>query len=120
VEKVHLTGHPTLRLPGLASFVVEFIEGEGMLLMLLSKSIYAASGSACTSKALKASPTLASMGIPTSLTHGSIVFSFGIDNDMEDVEYLLREFPQIVGKLRAMSPFAKGGWGPEDTKVEEH
>ncbi|MBF0519317.1 MAG: cysteine desulfurase [Nitrospirae bacterium] len=119
VEKVHLTGHRTLRLPGHASFVVEFIEGEGMLLMLLSKSIYAASGSACTSKALKASPTLASMGIPTSLTHGSIVFSFGIGNEMEDVESLLTEFPAIVGKLRAMSPFAKEGWRPEDMKTEE-
>lgn len=117
---MHLTGHPTQRLPGLASFVVEFIEGEGMLLMLLSKSIYAASGSACTSKALKASPTLASMGVPTSLTHGSIVFSFGIDNTIEDVESLITEFPVIIGKLRAMSPFAKEGWRPEDMKTEEN
>ncbi|KWT82490.1 cysteine desulfurase family protein [Candidatus Magnetominusculus xianensis] len=111
IEKVHPTGHPQQRLPGLASFVVEYIEGEGMLLLLLAKGIYAASGSACTSKALKASPVLVSMGVPTSMAHGSIVFSLGIGNTTEAVDCCVEEFPQIVKRLRDMSPFAKEGWG---------
>ncbi|MCX8030174.1 MAG: cysteine desulfurase [Thermodesulfovibrionales bacterium] len=108
IENVYLTGHPDNRLPHHASFVVEYIEGEAMLLMLAMKGIYAASGSACSSKALKSSPVLLSMGIPSALAQGSVVFSVGIDNSEEDVTYFLNEFPQVVKKLRDMSPFAKG------------
>ncbi len=114
IENVHFTGHPENRLPGHASFCVEFIEGEGMLLMLASKGIYVASGSACTSKALKASPVLLSMGIPSHIAHGSIVFSYGRENTMEQVEYALEEFPQIIKRLRELSPFAKGWEGTEE------
>ncbi len=110
IEKVHFTGHPEQRLPGHASFCVEYIEGEGMLLMLASKGIYAASGSACTSKALKASPVLLSMGIPSHVAHGSIVFSMGMGNTEEQIDYTLEEFPQIINRLRELSPYAKG-WG---------
>ncbi|MCL5238339.1 MAG: cysteine desulfurase [Nitrospirae bacterium] len=110
MPKVYLTGHPENRLPHHASFVVEFIEGEAMLLMLSMKGIYAASGSACSSKALKSSPVLLSIGVPTALAQGSIVFSLGEDNAREDIDYLLAEFPLIINRLREMSPFAKG-WG---------
>lgn len=106
---VYLTGHPSERLPGHASFCVEFIEGEAMLLMLAAKGIYAASGSACSSKALKASPVLLSMGISSGLAQGSIVFSAGTDNTDEDIEYVLAEFPAIIKRLREISPYA-GGW----------
>lgn len=108
IPNVYLTGHPENRLPHHASFVVEFIEGEAMLLMLSMKGIYAASGSACSSKALKSSPVLLSLGIPSALAQGSIVFSLGIGNAEEEMDYFAREFPQIIGKLREMSPFAKG------------
>ncbi len=110
VENVYLTGHPDNRLPAHASFCVEFIEGEAMLLLLAAKGIYAASGSACSSKALKASPVLLSMGISASLAQGSIVFTLGKDNTDEDIEYMLTEFPQVIKRLREISPYAKG-WG---------
>ncbi len=110
IEDVHFTGHPEKRLPGHASFCVEYIEGEGMLLMLAAKGIYVASGSACTSKALKSSPVLLSMGIPTHVAHGSVVFTLGADNTEEQIEYALEEFPRIIKRLRELSPFAKG-WG---------
>lgn len=114
IPNVYLTGHPVnnlnKRLPHHASFVVEFIEGEAMLLMLSMKGIYAASGSACSSKALKSSPVLLSLGIPSALAQGSIVFSLGMDNTEEDVDYFISEFPQVINRLREMSPFAKG-WG---------
>ncbi|MBZ0157588.1 MAG: cysteine desulfurase [Alphaproteobacteria bacterium] len=110
LPNVYLTGHPEKRLPHHASFVVEFIEGEAMLLMLSMKGIYAASGSACSSKALKSSPVLLSLGVPTALAQGSIVFSLGKENTVEDVEYFLAVFVEVIQKLRMMSPFAKG-WG---------
>lgn len=110
IENIHFTGHPENRLPGHASLCIEYIEGEGMLLMLSSKGIYAASGSACTSKALKASPVLLSMGIPSHIAHGSIVFTLGEDNTSDQINYTLEEFPQIIKRLRELSPFTKG-WG---------
>jgi len=116
IENVYLTGVPPMadkpenRLPAHASFTVEFIEGEAMLLLLAAKGIYAASGSACSSKALKASPVLLSMGVPSNLAQGSIVFTLGKDNTEEDMDYLLSEFPQVIKRLREMSPYAKG-WG---------
>lgn len=115
VENVYLTGHPTERLPGHASFTVEFIEGESMLLLLGVMGIYAASGSACSSKALKASPVLLSMGIPSNLAQGSIVFSLGYENTEDDINYLLTEFPAIVKRLREISPYQKGWGGMEET-----
>lgn len=113
VENVRLTGHPTERLPGHASFAVEYIEGEAMLLMLAAKGIFVASGSACSSKALKASPVLLSMGIPSEVAQGSVVFTAGEGNDDDDVDYVLEEFPRIIVRLREISPYAKG-WGKQE------
>ncbi|MDP2278344.1 MAG: cysteine desulfurase family protein [Nitrospirota bacterium] len=110
IENIYLTGHPENRLPAHASFTVEFIEGEAMLLLLAAKGIYAASGSACSSKALKSSPVLLSMGVSSNLAQGSIVFTLGAGNTEEDMDYLLSEFPQVIKRLREMSPYAKG-WG---------
>jgi len=110
IENIYLTGHPENRLPAHASFTVEFIEGEAMLLLLAAKGIYTASGSACSSKTLKASPVLLSMGVPSNLAQGSIVFTLGAGNTEEDIDYLLSEFPQVIKRLREMSPYAKG-WG---------
>lgn len=110
ISNAYLTGHPGNRLPGHASFCVEYIEGEAMLLMLQAKGIFAASGSACSSKALKASPVLLSMGISAQLAQGSIVFSLGMENTMEDVDYAVGEFPAVVNRLREISPYG-GGWG---------
>lgn len=104
VEHASLTGHPTERLPWNASFVVGFIEGEGMLLFLDQQGVAVSSGSACTSRALKGSHVLAACGIPAERAQGSILFSFGLQNTPEDVEYVLEAFPPIVERLRQMSP----------------
>ncbi len=115
IDHVTLTGHPTRRLPGDASFCVEFIEGESMLMLLNQKGIAVSSGSACTSRALKASHVLTAMGIPPEQAQGSLLFSFGIQNNEEDVDYVLESLPPIVERLRQMSPlyakFMKGQKG---------
>ncbi len=104
VEHLYLTGHPERRLPWNASFAVEFIEGEGMLLFLDQRGVAVSSGSACTSRALKGSHVLAACGIPAERAQGSILFSFGLQNTREDVDYVLEVFPPIVERLRQMSP----------------
>ncbi|MFC2031869.1 cysteine desulfurase family protein [Chloroflexota bacterium] len=104
IDHVAVTGHPQNRLPGNASFYVNFIEGEAMLILLNSQGVAASSGSACISLALKASHVLIAMGIPHELSHGSLLFTFGIQNTPEDVDYVLDVLPPIVDKLRQMSP----------------
>jgi len=104
VEHTILTGHPTQRLPHHASFCIEFIEGEAMLLMLNSQGIAVSSGSACTSRALKASHVLIAMGIPHEIAQGSLLFSLGVDSNEADIDYVLEKLPPIVNRLRQMSP----------------
>jgi len=104
IERVVVTGHPQHRLPGHASFCVEFIEGESMLMLLNSKGIAVSSGSACTSRALKASHVLIAMGLSHEIAQGSILFTLGIDNTKEDMDYVLETMPPIVDRLRQMSP----------------
>ena len=110
-----VTGHPQNRLPGHASFCVEFIEGESMLMLLNTKGVATASGSACTSKALKASHVLTAMGLPHEISQGSVMFTIGIDNTVEDIDYVLEVMPPLVDRLRQMSPlyakFIKTGKG---------
>jgi len=104
IDHVVITGHPQNRLPGHASFCIRFIEGESMLMLLNSKGVAVSSGSACTSKALKASHVLIAMGIPHELAQSSILFTLGIDNTLEDIDYVLEVLPPIVDRLRQMSP----------------
>ncbi len=104
IDHVVITGHPKTRLPGHASFCIRFIEGESMLMLLDSRGIAVSSGSACTSRALKASHVLIAMGLSHEIAQGSLLFSFGIDSSEEDVEYVLEVLPGIVDRLRQMSP----------------
>jgi cysteine desulfurase len=104
VERVIVTGHLKNRLPGHASFCVEFIEGEAMIMLLSSQGIAVTSGSACTSKALKASHVLIAMGLTHAVAQGSLLLSLGIDNTDDDVDYVNQALPPIVDRLRQMSP----------------
>jgi cysteine desulfurase len=116
IGHVIVTGQPQDRLPGHASFCVEFIEGESLLMMLSSKGIAVSSGSACTSRALKASHVLIALGLSHEIAQGSVLFTFGQDNTSDDIDYVLEMMPPIVDRLRQMSPLyakftrsAKGG-----------
>lgn len=104
IDDVVSTGHPERRLPNHASFCVKYIEGEGMLLFLDRAGIMAASGSACTSKALKGSYVLEAIGVDTAVAQGSIVFTIGPENTIEDVDRILAAMKPVVARLREMSP----------------
>lgn len=99
-----LNGHPTDRLCGNVNFSFEFIEGEGMLLHLDLNGIAASSGSACTSGSLDPSHVLLAIGLPHGIAHGSLRISVGDTNTMEEAEKLLEILPNIIQKLRDMSP----------------
>jgi cysteine desulfurase len=107
IEHVVPTGHPQKRLPGHASFCIEAIEGEALLLMLEQDGIYANTGSACASKALKTSPVLVAIKIAPDVAQGSIVFTMDPTNTMEEMDYVLERLPAVVETLRSFSPL----WG---------
>lgn len=99
-----LNGDPVNRLPGNVNFCFEGIEGESLLLLLDEKGIYASSGSACTSGSLDPSHVLLAIGRPHEIAHGSLRLSLCESNTDEEVDYLLREIPEVVTYLRNMSP----------------
>lgn len=99
-----LTGHPTKRLPGTASFVFKYIEGESLLLMLDAEGICASTGSACSSKSLEPSHVLLSIGLPHEIAHGSLRLSLSHETTKEDVDYLVEKVKKVVQTLRNFSP----------------
>jgi len=99
-----LNGHTTNRLPDNASVRYSFVEGESILLSLEINGVSVSSGSACASKTLEPSHVLLATGLKHEEAHGSIMFSLGRENNLEDVEYVIGLMPNIINQLRAMSP----------------
>jgi len=83
---------------------VEYIEGEAMLLFMDMEGIRISSGSACISRSLKVSHVMLAMGVDAATAQGSLLFSFGMQNKLEDVDRILEVLPPIVERLRNMSP----------------
>ncbi|MBI5874048.1 MAG: cysteine desulfurase NifS [Candidatus Omnitrophica bacterium] len=108
IKRVYLNGHPTQRLPNNVNFSIEYIEGESMLLNLDMQGIAASTGSACTSGDLEPSHVLLSIGRPHELCHGSIRLTLGRFTKEAQVDRFLDVFPNIVAKLRSMSPLYEG------------
>jgi len=100
-----LNGDKDNRLPNTTNISFEYIEGEAILLMLDKYGICASSGSACTSGSLEPSHVLRAMGVPFTAAHGSIRFSLSRYSTEEEVDYTIEKMPQIVNKLRELSPF---------------
>jgi cysteine desulfurase len=106
-----VNGSRTFRLPNTANISFEYIEGESILFHLSHAGICASSGSACTSGSLEPSHVLRAMGVPFTAAHGSIRLSLATTNTDEEVSEALKIFPEVVQKLRDLSPFWKDG-GP--------
>jgi len=104
IEESYLNGHPEKRLVNNAHFRFTAIEGEALSLMLDEKGIAAATGSACSSKKLEASHVLTSIGLKPEQAHGSLRLSFGRENTMDEVTYIIDALTEVVGDLRKMSP----------------
>ena len=104
IPETRLNGHPTKRLPNNVNVSVKYIEGESMLLNLDIQGVAASTGSACTSSNLEASHVLLAIGLPHEIAHGSLRFSLGRFSKEEDIDYVLKILPDIVKRLRQMSP----------------
>jgi len=99
-----LNGHAEKRLANNANITFLNIEGEAIILLMNEHEIYVSSGSACTSKTLDPSHVIVAMGMPYEAAHGSIRFTLGKRNTKEDVDRLMEVLPEIIEKLRGISP----------------
>ena len=104
IPDAKLNGHRLQRLPGNVNFSFRFVEGESLLLTLDMKGIAASSGSACTSGSLDPSHVLLAMGLTHEVAHGSLRLTLGRENTEADIDYILEVLPEIVARLRSMSP----------------
>jgi cysteine desulfurase len=104
IPNAYLNGHPTQRLPDNVSVRYSFIEGESILLSLDIMGVYASSGSACAAKTLQPSHVLLALGLQPEDAHGSLMATLGKENTQEDVDKLKSIMPDIVKRLRDMSP----------------
>ncbi len=104
VPDVILTGHPTRRLPNSASFCVAGVEGQNLLLDLDEEGFAVSSGSACTSGVSEPSHVLLALGLAPDIARGSLRITVGRGNTDYEVDRLLEVFPQVVHRLRAVSP----------------
>lgn len=107
IPNTRINGGGTNRLPNTLSIAMEFVEGEGILLLLSEKGICASSGSACTSGSLEPSHVLRAMGVPFTCAHGSIRFSLSRFTTDAEIDAVIEALPPIISRLRQMSPFGR-------------
>lgn len=108
IPKTRLNGSREKRLAGNLNFCFDGIEGESLLLYLDLQGICASSGSACTSGSLDPSHVLLALGLPAEVAHGSLRLSLDETNTMEEADYIIQVLPDVVKRLRAMSPIWNG------------
>jgi len=105
IERTHLNGHPTKRLPNNVNIGFEFVEGESMIVQLDMRGIAGSTGSACSSAKLTPSHVLLAIGLRPQEAHGSLRLSMGRWTKESDVNYVLKVLPGIIQRLREISPF---------------
>jgi cysteine desulfurase len=104
IPHARLNGHPEKRLPGNFNVSFEYIEGESMLLWLDDVGICGSTGSACTSGSLEPSHVLLATGLSPEVAHGSLRLTLGDVNTGQDIDTVLAVLPDVVSRLRQMSP----------------
>jgi cysteine desulfurase len=104
IPHIRLNGHPVQRLPNTLNLSFEFVEAESLVLHLDMQGVAVSSGSACTSDSREPSHVLLAMGVSHESARGSLRFSLGKENTEAEIDYVLDILPEIVEKMRSMSP----------------
>ncbi len=104
IDGAALTGSRTARLDTIASFVIQGVEAEGVLIGLDLAGIAAGSGSACASGSQRPSHVLEAIGIAPTVAQGALRLSLGHSNTADDIGYVLEKLPQIVSQIRGNTP----------------
>lgn len=107
IPEVFINGDQENRLPNISNITFKFVEGEGLLINLDMQGIAVSTGSACSSGSLDPSPIILALEQKEDIARGAVRFSFGKENSLEDVKYVLELLPKAVENLRKLSPHAK-------------
>src|SRR5205809_7141370 len=107
IEFIHVNGGNAPRLPNTSNIMVDYAEGEGLVISLDLKGVAVSTGSACSSGSLEPSHVLTAIGKTTDEAHGSLRFSLSTMTGLEDIDYVIEVLPGIVDRLRELSPYYK-------------
>jgi cysteine desulfurase len=107
IRSIHINSENAPRLPNTSNIMVDFAEGEGLVISLDLKGVAVSTGSACSSGSLEPSHVLTAIGKTPDEAHGSLRISLNALNTAEEVDYVLDVLPGIVDRLRELSPFYK-------------
>ncbi|OGR84267.1 MAG: cysteine desulfurase NifS [Elusimicrobia bacterium RIFCSPLOWO2_01_FULL_54_10] len=117
IPHVHLNGHPTKRIPNTTNFSFEYVEGEGCVVLLDVEGLAVSTGSACASGTTKASHVLRAIGVPPNVAQGAVRFSLGRLSTGNDVDRALKIIPDVVARLRSLSPLWADKQAGRETKI---
>src|SRR5207247_4363966 len=107
IELIHVNAEGAPRLPNTSNIMVDYAEGEGLVISLDLKGVAVSTGSACSSGSLEPSHVLTAIGKTPDEAHGSLRFSLNSMTTDEDIDYTVNILPGIVERLRELSPYYK-------------
>jgi cysteine desulfurase len=107
IELIHVNGEGAPRLPNTSNIMVDYAEGEGLVISLDLKGVAVSTGSACSSGSLEPSHVLTAIGKTPDEAHGSLRISLSSMNSAEEIDYVIEILPGIVDRLRELSPYYK-------------
>jgi len=107
IDLIRVNAENAPRLPNTSNIMVDYAEGEGLVISLDLKGVAVSTGSACSSGSLEPSHVLTAIGKTPDEAHGSLRFSLNSMNTVEDVDYVVEVLPRIVERLRELSPYYK-------------
>jgi cysteine desulfurase len=107
VPDTTLNGHPTKRTPQNANITFHYVEGESMTLHLDMRGFALSTGSACFSRSLEASHVIHGIGGDHERAHGSLRFTFGRFNTIEEVDSIVENLAEVISRLREISPLKR-------------
>jgi cysteine desulfurase len=107
IPEVTLNGSREKRLPQNANITFHYVEGESITLHMDMRGFAVSTGSACFSRSLEASHVIIGIGGDHERAHGSVRFTFGRYNRMEDADAAIDAMSEVVARLREISPLAK-------------
>jgi cysteine desulfurase len=107
VEESGANGDGAARVPNTTNIHFDHIEGESLVIALDLKGLAVSTGAACSSGAIEPSHVLVAMGLRTDQARASIRFSLGKQTVAEDIDFALALVPEVVAKLRDLSPAYK-------------
>jgi cysteine desulfurase len=107
IDYLYVNGERVARLPNTSNIMVDYAEGEGLVISLDLKGVAVSTGSACSSGSMEPSHVLTAIGKTPDEAHGSLRFSLSSMTTEEDIDYVIEVLPPIVARLRELSPHYK-------------